>query len=324
MNSSPLVTIGVPVYNGEKYIGECLESISKQTYDNWECHVINNRSTDNSLAIIESIAAKDKRFKVFTNPEFVDMPTNFNNTFKYVSQESKYFKVVCADDWIFPQMIEKMIDLLEKYPNAGICSSFRMDNREVNCFGLDYKKGPLFNGKEILLDHLLGIYEVTGSETTVLYRMDTLKKIKEYPKIWSHSSYHFDTALAYELMSISDLCFVFQVLSYTRRHETTYTSKYYDRFRTSLSIRESEIAKYMSIFPQLKNIYRKTRDEYGYFLFRAHMKMDKKCLEWHAKWLDKDRRFSGWELIRSYFSILFSKISNKLNRNNNEFPKRFI
>src|SRR4030042_7100047 len=103
---NPLGSIGVPVYNGEKYLSECLESIRKQTYQNWECFVINNKSTDNSLNIANSFKNRDPRFRVITNPEFVEITNNFNNTIKPISMATKYFKVVCADDWIFPTCIE--------------------------------------------------------------------------------------------------------------------------------------------------------------------------------------------------------------------------
>jgi hypothetical protein len=166
------------------------------------------------------------------------MTTNFNNTIKPISQNAKYFKVVCADDWLFPECLEKMVEVLEKNPGIGFCSSFRIDHTKISCQGLNIYNGPVFNGKEILMQQLLNKIDVTGSETTVLYRMETLKKTKAFPTIYSHKSYHFDTTLAYELLSITDLGFVFQILSFTRRHEETYTSKYVDRFRTSLNFRD--------------------------------------------------------------------------------------
>jgi glycosyltransferase involved in cell wall biosynthesis len=314
MNTSPLVTIGVPVYNGEKYLRECLESIAKQTYDNWECYVINNRSTDGSLAIAESIAAKDSRVKVITNPEFVPMVTNFNNTFNPVSEKTKYFKVVCADDWIFPEFVEKMVDVMEKNPGAGICSAYRIDNKEVNCFGLDYYRGPLFNGKEVLLHQLSGNRDILGSETTVMYRVETLKKIKGFPTIYSYDIYNHDTALAYELLSISDLCFVFQILSYTRRHEATFTTAFSGKYWTSMNLRVQELAKYMPMFPELKKSYSKLRTTYGAFIFISILKGDKKTVEWHNKWLMTDQRFTFAEYIKCYIKHQFYRIISKFRR----------
>ena len=63
----PLVSIGVPVYNGEQYLEECLNSILIQTYQNWECVIIDNFSTDNTNAIASEFVKKDNRFKLFKN-----------------------------------------------------------------------------------------------------------------------------------------------------------------------------------------------------------------------------------------------------------------
>ncbi len=312
MISNPLVSIGVPVYNGEKYLAECLESIYNQTYQNWECFVINNKSTDNSFQIASSFEKKDNRIKVITNPEFVDMTTNFNSTFKPVSPDAKYFKVVCADDWIFPGYLEKMVEVMETHPEAGICSSYRIDDKIVNCFGLDFYKGSLFPGKEVLLDELLYKYDVTGSETTVLYRIETLKKTKNFPLFFSYDSYHFDTTLAFELLSLSDLAFVFQVLSYTRRHQDTYTSKYFKRFRTALNLRERELHRYMELFPEARQEYKLVRARYGNYLLEKHVLRDKECIEWHKKRLDKDRTYSWFELIKSASYMLWFKINHKI------------
>lgn len=312
--AAPLVSIGVPVYNGEKYLAECLESIRVQTYQNWECFVINNKSTDNSLAIAREFQNRDKRIHVITNPEFVDMTTNFNNTFKPVSENAAYFKVVCADDWIYPEYLEKMVEVMERNLSAGICSSYRIDNKIVNCYGLDVYGGPLFPGKQVLLQELLYQLDVTGSETTVLYRINTLKRIKSYPVIFSDNSYHFDTELAFELLSISDLAFVFQVLSYTRRHEQTYTTQFSSRFRTSLNLREESLYKYKSINPVLEKEYRQVRIQYGYFLFQHFLKGDKKCLEWHHQHLPEERKFTFGEIFTSVLLTILGKIERVIVR----------
>jgi glycosyltransferase involved in cell wall biosynthesis len=311
-NSNPLVSIGVPVYNGEQYLFECLESIHKQTYPNWECLVINNRSTDRSLEIAGSFSDKDNRFKVITNPEFVDMTTNFNNTFKPVSPDARYFKVVCADDWIFPEYLERMVDLMESNPGAGICSSYRIDNKIVGCHGLDIYSAPLFSGREVLNDELLYKYDVTGSETTVLYRIEALKKTKAFPVIFSNNNYHFDTELAFELLSFSDLAFVFQVLSYTRRHEQTFTSQISNRFNTTLNFRENQLYKFKPGNSLLENEYRTVRERYGYFLFKKLLIGDNPCIEWHRKHLPTERKFSKGETLMIVIKTLTRKIRNLL------------
>ncbi len=311
-NSDPLVSIGVPVYNGEKYLAECLQSVLDQTYQNWECHIINNKSTDNSLAIAEEFQAKDSRMKVITNSEHVNMTINFNNTVKPVSKDARYFKALCADDWIFPEYLSRMVEVMEKHPEAGFCSSYKLDNRIMQCEGLDYYKGPVFNGKDVLLDMLMQKYEVTGSETTVLYRIETLKKLDTYPLIFSDNSFHFDTELAYKLLCIADLAFVFQVLSFTRVHEDTLTATTSAKYTTSLNFRENTLFTYKSGNPMLEAEYRKLRVKYGWFLFQRKLAGDKKCLEWHRQHIPPERRFRFPEMFKIVLKIQADRIKRVL------------
>ena len=68
MPDSPLISVIVPVYNVEKYLRKCLDSICGQTYRNLEILCVNDGSTDGSAAILEEYAARDARIKVFTQP----------------------------------------------------------------------------------------------------------------------------------------------------------------------------------------------------------------------------------------------------------------
>jgi len=64
----PLISILVPFKNTETYIGECLDSVIAQTYDNWELVIVNDNSEDNSYSIVERFAYEDKRVKLLNNP----------------------------------------------------------------------------------------------------------------------------------------------------------------------------------------------------------------------------------------------------------------
>ena len=66
MFSAPLVSIIVPCYNVEKYVEACVDSVLKQEYQNWECILINDGSSDHTLEVIKSFEVKDRRFQVFT------------------------------------------------------------------------------------------------------------------------------------------------------------------------------------------------------------------------------------------------------------------
>jgi glycosyltransferase involved in cell wall biosynthesis len=76
----PLVSIVTPVFNGAKYLSECIESALHQTYRNWDYTVIDNCSTDESLIIAQKYAARDARIRVVTNGRFLSILENHNFT----------------------------------------------------------------------------------------------------------------------------------------------------------------------------------------------------------------------------------------------------
>jgi len=302
MENQPLTSIGVPVYNGGKYLEECLQSILDQTYENWECVIVDNKSTDETNHIAKDFLKKDARFRLVENTDFVDQTTNWNISYKENAPEAKYFKIVPADDWLFPEYVEKFVEVMEKYPSTGICSSYRINDKKVGCDKLDIYDGQFYNGKEILLKHLLLETELTGSINVVMFRVDTLRSIPGHPDIFKPGVYHIDSDLAYEIMNISDLGFVFQVLSYTRRHNETYTSLISIRFKTYLYFRERQLYLYRDLDPRLEKIYKRVRKSYAMFLIRQWFKRDKECIAWHKKHLDKERQFTMVENVKALLS----------------------
>jgi glycosyltransferase involved in cell wall biosynthesis len=314
MKNQPLASIGVPVYNGGEYLEECLRSILEQTYQNWECVIVDNRSTDETNRIARSFTERDSRFRLIENSDFVDQTTNWNISFRNIDSGARYFKIVPADDWIFPEYLERMIEAMERHPGAGICSSYRLMDRWIKCDRLDYYDGTCFDGKIILVEQLLHKLELTGSINTVLYRVDTLKKVTGYPDIFKMGIYHIDTDLAYEVQSFSDQAFVYQVLSYTRRHNETYTSQISHRFQTSLYLREMELYKYRGLDPILEKEYKKVRRKYALFLLQQKLKGDKELIQWHRKYLDPTRRIKWHEslkalLLKLYYTITWQRNS---------------
>lgn len=306
--SDPLVSIGVPVYNGEKYLDECLNSILKQTYTNWECVVVNNCSTDGTAEIVRKYESADTRFKLIDYTDFVGLVQNWNRLYPNISDQSVYFKVVQADDWIYPEAIGFMVDLLEQYPAAGICSSYRIDGTEVNCDGLNFYDGPLFSGKELLERHLKGGIDISGSVTTPLFRISVLKELPTFPDLFNEEEYHIDTRIVYEMMLLADVVFVFKVLSYTRWHDDAETMQLCVRFNTFLNGKEQRLFRFKQFFPELEKAYKTHRHKYAYYLLMQKIRGNKKALEWHAKYLH--RKFSTMDYLKA--AIIRNGISYRL------------
>src|SRR2546422_5043747 len=132
VDSQPLVSVVTPVYNGEKYLAECIESVLAQTYQSWEYIIINNCSTDRSLEIAQSYAEKDARIRIHNNQEFVGREANENIAFRQITPESKYCKMVHADDWLFPECLMKMVELAEANPSVGIVGAYGLHGVRVS------------------------------------------------------------------------------------------------------------------------------------------------------------------------------------------------
>ncbi len=104
-------SIIVPVYNVEKYVVECLESIARQTYKDWECIVVDDGSTDNSLQLCQKIAERDSRF-ILLKQNNLGVSAARNNAIEKVSGD--YILFVDSDDYIADNLLEKIEVKLSK------------------------------------------------------------------------------------------------------------------------------------------------------------------------------------------------------------------
>ena len=110
--SGELVSIGLPVYNGDRYLAEAIESILAQTYDNIELIICDNASTDRTQGICEAFQRRDHRVRYVRNPENIGGNRNFRKTFEL--SRGRYFKWASHDDNLAPDFIASCLAVLEK------------------------------------------------------------------------------------------------------------------------------------------------------------------------------------------------------------------
>jgi len=103
---SPLISIAIPAYNAEKYIEECLNSVLNQTFGDWECIIVNDGSTDNTLAIIENFVAKDERFSHYSIPNSGSAKIPRDTAVSYA--KAQWIIDIDADDFIDSDALEKL------------------------------------------------------------------------------------------------------------------------------------------------------------------------------------------------------------------------
>ena len=115
------VSIGIPVYNGEQYIAETIESILSQNYSDFELVISDNHSNDNTANICREFMSKDRRIKFIQNHSNIGSTRNFSRAFELCSGE--YFMWASADDTFEKDYINSCVDVLEKDPSVILCYS---------------------------------------------------------------------------------------------------------------------------------------------------------------------------------------------------------
>jgi len=116
ISSSPRLTVGLPVYNGDAFVAEAIESIIGQTFADWKLIICDNASTDRTGEICRDFAKRDSRIRYVRNEENIGLTRNFNKAFEL--SNSELFKWVAHDDICLPTFFERCIEALDTHPTA--------------------------------------------------------------------------------------------------------------------------------------------------------------------------------------------------------------
>lgn len=117
----PTVSIGLPVYNGENFLADALESLVSQTYTDFEIIVSDNASTDATEEIVRRYMADDERIRYYRNDHNLGANPNYNRTFALARGE--YFRWHAHDDRCDAKYLELCVDLLERDPSVSLVHS---------------------------------------------------------------------------------------------------------------------------------------------------------------------------------------------------------
>jgi glycosyltransferase involved in cell wall biosynthesis len=209
---TPKVSILVPTYNYAHYIGEAIESALNQTYTNFELVIIDDQSKDNTDEIVAGYLG-DPRVKYYKNKVNLGLAGNFNEALKYAKGE--YIKYLLADDLFHPSLLEKMVPVMDQYPDVSLVTSKR------DMFGSKNKSSelPLLylqEGKTVIY---ASIKEKAGNwigePTTVMFRKSALQ-IGEF-----NTSYTclVDWEMWLRILTVGDCYIIPETLSYFRVHD---------------------------------------------------------------------------------------------------------
>lgn len=223
----PLVSIIIPVYNREKFIGECIESALAQTYTNIEIVVVDNASTDGTWEICECFAAKDQRVRVSRNNTNIGPVRNWLSAAKL--SRGEFIKVLFSDDLLYSDCVDRMVSAIYRDNSSfAICS---VNHGE----GLRYGRNVYQLGYDRLLTasgflKMLAFRRVPGSPGAALFfRSDFIANLKEElpTQVCCNFSSHgagSDVMLyAFTALSSKAISYISEPLVFFRRHPGSLT-----------------------------------------------------------------------------------------------------
>jgi glycosyltransferase involved in cell wall biosynthesis len=173
------VTVLMSVFNGEQYLKDAIDSVLNQTYQDFDLLIMNDGSTDNSLAIIQSY--KDPRIKLITNDQNLGLINSLNKGISLI--QSDYIIRMDSDDICLPNRIEVQVNFMDAHPAVGASGSHYFQLKEDKHFEIDLPMSskeikaflifncPLAHPTTIIRKQVLDTYHIKY-ETGYLYSED--------------------------------------------------------------------------------------------------------------------------------------------------------
>ncbi|NND71962.1 MAG: glycosyltransferase family 2 protein [Rhodothermales bacterium] len=158
--TSPRVTIGLPVYNGEAFVGRAIDSILGQSFGELELIITDNCSTDATESICRSYESTDPRVRYIRNSENIGVIANFNKVFEIATGE--YFKWAASDDICHPEMIQHLVGALDDNPTAvmAVPQARIFENHPENVYaGVEEGKSAIVNQNSVV-DYDMRLFSV--------------------------------------------------------------------------------------------------------------------------------------------------------------------
>lgn len=191
--NSPLVSIGMPVFNGEKSLARALDALLEQDYSNIEVIISDNGSTDRTLEICQEFLKKDSRVKYYHSPKNLGSNWNFNRVFDL--SIGKYFMWAAHDDLRELSFVRACVEKLEESPEAVLChshTSFFIENRKER-LGVAH------------LDSFTGVTGLVERYRETLKHFPTVAIYGVYRSAALKKTHMFERAIATDLAFIQEL-----------------------------------------------------------------------------------------------------------------------
>ncbi len=179
----PRVSIGLPVYNGDQYIAEALNSLLAQTFRDFEIIVSDNCSTDNTAAIVGRYAERDPRIRYVRKEKNTGAVDNFNSIVALA--RGRFFKWAAHDDLIEPTYLERCVAVLEADDNVVLCHS---DTQLISAEGTRLE--ALQTGSDHFFDEQGRIIYL--GKDSALRKLDDLQAVERFKAVIMETNWVFE------------------------------------------------------------------------------------------------------------------------------------
>jgi glycosyltransferase involved in cell wall biosynthesis len=297
MNSkTPKVSIGLPVFNGEKYLRTALDSILSQTYKDFELIISDNASTDGTRQICLEYMGKDNRIRYYRNKTNLGAARNFNRVFGLSSGE--YFKWANCDDVHAQDYLSRCVDALDNDPTAVFCHSK---------VGRINERGELIGEYDLSLkvnsqkphERFASLIRLANNGWILIHGLMRTSALRKTQRFGSYIS--ADRNLLAEISLRGRMIQVPETLFFRREHSESYTERNYSSLYEKLSWWTTTNPKRL-VFPYWRVCF-----EYIKSIRHAGLKwFDRQlCYAQIGKWLLQE----GWVLMSSDIAYnVFTKL----------------
>jgi glycosyltransferase involved in cell wall biosynthesis len=217
---SPLVSVLVPVYNGEPFLSECLDSILAQDFADYELLLSDDGSNDDSIAIIESYACRDRRIRWWRNPRNLGIGGNFNACLN--AARGRYIKYVLQDDKLInPSAVRRMVNVLEHDASVAlVVSASQLIDAQSRPIQLrdHFRQSNLWDGKQVIAHCIEENANLVGEPTLALFR-----KAQAGPGFDETLKQLLDLELWFRLLEQGRLAYLHEPLCAFREHPAQQT-----------------------------------------------------------------------------------------------------
>lgn len=217
----PKVSVCLPVYNGRRFLRAAIETVLAQTHTDFELLVADDCSADDSLAVVEELAVRDKRIIVWKNPKNLGLFANYNACMERASGE--YIKLFAQDDLFMPTTLESHLNIFEKNADIAMVTGSRNiigDTGELLETLGEFDEDRLLSGDEVIESNLTKYCNWVGEPSCVSF------PTKLRSTGFDTTLFHYgDVEYWYRILEHGKLFYSTKPLCSFRRHEGSATRR---------------------------------------------------------------------------------------------------